>query len=333
MWVLMSMWALAAPHEPEEIVVYDQRAMWDGTRFAVDSEQAMSTGAQLGATDHGSFTSPAWQFQMVFACELAGRRRAACTIEDAAIRASTIDLWQRPSDLERIDTILHEMRQALVGTQVDVSFDRHGGLTRADLRDAPSDTYVMNVMDLATRVLGGVALPEGALVEDAVWGRQRDQLLRMPGTVDTVQSGTVNHFGNHLAGWYIVQTIGEASMNVFVLPVQDRTLGEQTQPKTLQEFSRIHESEQEYGTLRMKAVSAYDSSTGIVEERVFSVQAGSPRPFWHTGAVRRLSAGEQPALGATHQVAYPYTQRLNVAPWESMARIELPSVEESVMTR
>ncbi len=264
----------------------DPASAWDGARYWLQSEQIEAMA--LVVPGHPVIAADAVQLELLLGCVRIGPRRAACAIDDAALRAATRDQWQRPADRDAVQAALGDARDALIGRALRVSTDARGDLTKAEDHGIGADSRLLDLVRVAGGALGTIGRPTGPPTES--WWRPGHLLMRLADP-DAARSGDVLHQGAWVEGQLVVETVGAA-----------RAHG--TGPRT-----------------DLIAVSAYDAVTGALTERVFDVVSEVGRGWEHSGQVLRLGPGDRPTLGDTGQVAPPGEPRLSLPEWASMRRI------------
>jgi hypothetical protein len=264
----------------------DPAAAWQGVRYLLQSEQRMPT--TLVVPGHEPMPAEAVQLELLLACEQGGPHRADCAIRDAAVRAATHDLWQRPSDREEVDAVLAAVRAGLVDRVLEARFDARGDLSEADVEGIGAESHVLDLVESAAAALGGLGHP--ATPTDAVWSRPSHPLLQLAG-VTSIRWGEVVHTGAWVDGHYVVETSGHG------LPRAG------------------------FAETVMTAITAYDGTTGALEHRLYDVVQDTDPQRIHTGSARRLVPGETVQLGQTGQVAPPGEVHLGLPGWASMRQI------------
>lgn len=297
----------------EEVVVFGEPfAQWDGTRWAVRTEQVVPTGIWLGTRSDRTFFAVDWQVDAVVACELDGRegpnrRDVRCRVEESALRVAGLDRWQRASDREWVQTILEEIDVALADVSVWLRVGKGGQVVGIDVEQ--SDTFEPGVFEhIAHQIFNPFHLhvqPYG-LRDDDAWLRTEDPLLRPPRTLSTRGHVEVAHFSNAHRGHWVVQTRGESSIAIVYDPLEDGVRREAPRP-AWSGFAPETDPQPEWelpAGLRLDSVSLFDLDDQLLRERVWTVRSGGIS-YTHTGTLRRLPDGEAPDLGVTAQLPPP----------------------------
>ncbi len=319
----------------EEITVFDSPySQWDGTRYLVSSEQVIPTGIWLGSRMNRAFHSPAWQIRAVVACELAGRegirrRDVLCRFEESAIRASTMNAWQRPSDRAIVDKYIGELEDALTQVEVWLRVGDSGQVNRVDVVRS-ADIEAKAVEHVAAQVFQpfNLEIPSGGLKDDGVWMRGDDPLLRLPDTLTTRGNTRTVHYSNRFDGHWVVQSIGESSTVI----IYDAERDQYPAPSGLDRFKKPSErvpdswvfmpEDREFMPKEIEVpcqttlhgVTLFELQSQLLRERVWTV-SGVDIDYWHTGQIRRLGESEQVDLGTSGQLSMPGLRVRTVEPW------------------
>lgn len=306
LWLTIALALAVAPQdadEIEEIVVYDNPfAQWDETRWWVASEQIIPTGVWLGTRTDRLFFSTAWQIEAIVACRLTdreGRRRrdVRCRVEESAIRAATVDQWQRPSDRVWVDTVLGELRDGLSGVEIWLRASASGRVLKVDVEQL--DDFAPGVFEhVASQVFNpfNIEIPARGLVHREAWMNYRDPLLQLPQTLATRSHTQAAHHPYKLDDRWVVQSIGASSVAIIY-------------------ETQAMEEEELFCRLAMNSVAVYGADDQILAERAWNV-TGKDIPYWHAGRLRRLGPDERVELGTTEQISPRGRTLPNVATWE-----------------
>lgn len=304
---------------PEEIIIFgDPFARWDGTRWFVHTQVGLPLPYPMFAEFNKEFEPTDFDIRMITACEKTWRRtkkryEVDCKIEDISLRAATYK-----SHEPNAQAILEEFDEKLSKAKFQLVVADDGRVLRVDLSGLPTDNARQNAINeqarmLLNRAMAGfhMRLPPQSQIRLGQWVEYDSSLFSIPIVNDNqqerrMQEGRAPIIQNTMAGSHIIHQLDKYKGHLIVQSVGKGTI----------HVSNSDEERQSYFTTKLNGVAIYDDKTGIMTERVWSVQgvasAGSylgegrsePR-YFHVGKLRQLEDDDTPAVGETMRVANP----------------------------
>jgi len=302
-------WASEAVPSEELIVWADPFARWE-RRWHVQTEVDFAPMLLLLAERNHATQVDRLQVSAVLDCskdiELLGHHwEVNCVVEDLSLVA----LVQRPGshDLD----VLQQADAALTGARLQLQVTAEGGVANVDLegigtRNSRDRQRVEALRQVLSRVIlpFHLGLPQ-AIYDGARWQEYNSRLMTMPSSFGSGGSTRLAHFLDAHDGMLLVQTIGEGTL-LPTMGVDSMSAEPGTGPDGGMFIPRgEHVDAYE---VAMHGVAVFDRDTGIMTERVWSIDgglsAGSPNrlrglQYAHRGRLRLLGQGESPDLGAT----------------------------------
>ena len=342
-----------ANSEVSEIVVYaDDFARWDKTRWFVVNELILPIPVAFARDFNLSFASYAFQIRAVLACEQThkmSRKRIEvdCTIEDVGIQATSQRRQRGEGDRKLVKAVLDEVDGKMTGLRVQLQTDFKGGLQNIDIEGLSTSNVRQRAIQetlrqVLMRTMSGfhLRIPDHAQ-RDGSYRETGSSLMQMPSrTASSGSSRLVHTVSVRPDGLQIVQSLGEGTTRI-TLPVGRR---QQLSSPGVQfdapsgggggiSHPEIEAAEEVEGpvligltggqtadieanyTLKASSVAVFEKATGIMTERIWTVQGvptassggGGNRlaPYHSIGRVRMLQKDERPDVGPSIQVAAP----------------------------
>ncbi|MFT4626562.1 MAG: hypothetical protein ACI8PZ_005239 [Myxococcota bacterium] len=321
--------ALALAQAPdqvaEEVVVYgDPLAPWDQTRWWVAAESLTDSGALRLTTPGGSFRAPAWQVSALLFCQVLEHRRSGglveCTPEAVAVRAVSVDSWQRPEDRRRVDGGLSDLRREMLGARIHLRVRDHGSVHLVQNEDGAGASAAL-VLERAINAFH-LDLPEYGWFDGQRWEALSEPLLDLSEAGEGFGLERVVHSAHSFRGHTVIQTLGEANKETVVGvrrptssgPSIPLTHAERFMPEWRAHFEEVTVPSQ----LRLEAAAVFDRERGFMTERVWSMVGTGSYPVRRIGRLELLDADTVVDLGPSGQVAPPGVVRPGLLPWVSL---------------
>ena len=207
----------------------DKFARWKDTRWLVATELVLPMGLNLTARNNRAFNTYAFQVRAIVSCDQdykLGKKKieVGCTIEDIALRASTMRRQKRAIDRERVQQVLDEIDADMTGSVVQLQVNDRGSVTDIDLegidtRNSRERHRLETLRQISARLFYPfhMKLPKSG-VKEGNWPEFDSELMSMP-SIDGVRGNSVMvHWMNFYKGYLLVQDVGEGVVSVTAPP-------------------------------------------------------------------------------------------------------------------
>jgi len=291
----------------EEIIVWGDRfARWEH-RWEVATEVHFAGPFELMAERNHQSRLAMIQVRAVFDCDkdiklLGANWEVRCTIEDLGLVGH---VFRRGHADERV---LREVDAALTGAELQLQVSGAGGVVNVDIeglvpRNDRDRKRVEGYRQLLSRVILPFHLGLPRVIHDgARWVEHDSRLLTMPSEFASGGNTRIVHFLNEYHDYLLVQSTGEGLMRPVV-----GSDGLSVDPET--GVVSINDPPVDSYETTMTGVALFEPDTGIMRERVWTVDAGltagSPNVlrgfrYHHHGRLRKLEPSDQPDVGKTY---------------------------------
>jgi len=290
----------------EEIIVWGDRfARWE-RRWLVATEVHFAGNFDLLAERNQQSRLARVQLRTVLDCDkdikLLGRNwEVNCTVEDIAL----VGMVFRPGhdDLG----VLREVDAALTGARLQLQVSGAGGVVNVDVeglvpRNDRDRKRIEGYRQLLSRAILPFHLGLPPVIHDgAKWYEHDSRLLTMPSPAASGGGTRIAHFMNRYHDHLLVQSTGEGIMRPVV--------GEDGFEVDQDGMVSINDPPVDSYQTTMSGVALFEPDTGIMVERVWTVDAGitagSPNTlrgfrYHHRGNLRMLGQQESPDVGKTY---------------------------------
>ncbi len=292
------------------------------------------------------------------------RLDVTCDVEDIAMLTTSQRRWKREQDRELVQRVLDEVDAKLTGTRVQLQVDHKGGVNNVDIegivtQNARERTMAETLRQVTLRLLAGfhLKIPDHAQ-RAGQWIEYNSELMEVPSLTSSRGSSTLVHQVSPYKAYQLVQSLGEGTISSSIpAPRQenlrtspdDGSVGTVARPTenggaggggipsmngaregaALNSSGTVLSIDMTY-TLAATGVALFERETGIMTERVWSVE-GRPTassaggalintvPFRNVGKLRILDADENPNLGPSQQVALPGVAIEGLPPWRPIS--------------
>ena len=326
MWTVVGLVSLAGAspgtlQPPEEIVVWgDPFARWQ-QRWWVETEFKLPRPLVLNADQNHEIPTNAMVARAVLDCgkgPVLGPHaiEASCRIESISLQVATFK--QTQGSLETLSETVGKLTGALI--QVQVTDD--GRVTNVDLEGIKTHNRrenqgVETLRQIASRIIlpFHLGMPAGARPGGS-WPEYGSRLLTLPDPQAPRGSSRIMHTMSDYEGYWLIQSIGEATMSIQAVPDIGLDLGDG--------FMKIEPGWLDHYITTMHGIGIIDPSTGILTERVWaivgqasasSVSALATGGYSHQGSLRMLGQDEEATVGASMLTAPPGQSADGLPPW------------------
>ncbi|MEN0063984.1 MAG: hypothetical protein AAGA48_17655 [Myxococcota bacterium] len=307
----MFLWLAAAFAAPpklndvnQQIIVWgDPFLRWD-QRFYVETELHPVAPLRIPAFRNTELRLTAVQVRAVLACSRLARQgkhqlEVRCRIEDIGLQGRP-----HPKDkLERHARVLPEVDATLTGIEIELQVTDKGRVFSVGLDGFETTTLRTRqreevLRQIAWRLIApfDLKLPE-PIRPWSQWTTNKTALFAWP-TKDATRGGIeVVHTMSPYDGHLVVQTVGRSTIEDGGVTIEMLGGDEQSEFRDLGQL-RFN--------LQLDGVTVIDPTTGILSDRVYTVQGAATsssgaaiaaRKHSQTGRIRMLGAGDRPDVG------------------------------------
>jgi len=290
----------------DEIIVWGDRFLRWERRWLVETEVHFAGPFELLAERNHQARVKSLQIRAVLDCDkdvklLGANWEVNCTLEDLGL----VGLVFRPGFHDQ--DVIEEVDAALTGARLQLQVSPEGGVVDVDVEGlVPRNQRDRDRIELYRQVLSRVILPfhmglPKVIRDGAKWYEYNSRLMTMPSAYGSGGSTRIAHFMNAYDGHLLVQSTGEGIMR----PVVGVDGHEEAEDGTVS----IRDPPVDSYEATMSGVAIFDPDTGIMSERVWTMDAGltasSPNllrgfRYHHRGHIRLLGQQDTPDVGKTY---------------------------------